>query len=200
MSTTETTLTGRVVRPGDSDYAAASAGWNLLFSHRPAAVVFAQETAGCRQRTGVGAAERRSRSGAQRRARPGGLERRRRRGRHRRQRNEVGDDRRGTRRRPPSAPDSTRWRPSTALGAAGFAAPTGTEGTVGLVGATLGGGFGLLTRNYGMASRQPARGRGRRRRPPTAAPRQSSPTNRTIPICCGRCAVRATATSASSPR
>ena len=40
----------------------------------------------------------------------------------------------------------------TALGKAGFAAPTGTEGTVGLVGATLGGGFGLLTRNFGMAS------------------------------------------------
>ena len=40
----------------------------------------------------------------------------------------------------------------TALGAAGFAAPTGTEGSVGLVGATLGGGFGLLTRRYGMAS------------------------------------------------
>src|SRR5262249_57086198 len=40
----------------------------------------------------------------------------------------------------------------TALGKAGFAAPTGTEGTVGLVGATLGGGFGLLTRSFGMAS------------------------------------------------
>ena len=40
----------------------------------------------------------------------------------------------------------------TALGEAGFAAPTGTEGTVGLVGATLGGGFGLLTRSFGMAS------------------------------------------------
>jgi FAD/FMN-containing dehydrogenase len=39
----------------------------------------------------------------------------------------------------------------TELGKAGFAAPTGTEGTVGLVGATLGGGFGLLTRNFGMA-------------------------------------------------
>ena len=38
------------------------------------------------------------------------------------------------------------------LGKAGVAAPTGTEGTVGLVGATLGGGFGLLTRNFGMAS------------------------------------------------
>jgi len=40
----------------------------------------------------------------------------------------------------------------TALGSAGFAAPTGTEGSVGLVGATLGGGFGLLTRRFGMAS------------------------------------------------
>ena len=38
------------------------------------------------------------------------------------------------------------------LGAAGFAAPTGTEGSVGLAGATLGGGFGLLTRKFGMAS------------------------------------------------
>jgi hypothetical protein len=39
----------------------------------------------------------------------------------------------------------------TALGVAGWAAPTGTEGSVGLVGATLGGGFGLLTRRFGMA-------------------------------------------------
>lgn len=38
-----------------------------------------------------------------------------------------------------------------ALGEKGFAAPTGTEGSVGLVGATLGGGFGLLTRGLGMA-------------------------------------------------
>jgi len=33
-----------------------------------------------------------------------------------------------------------------------LAAPTGTEGSVGLAGATLGGGFGLLTRRFGMAS------------------------------------------------
>jgi FAD/FMN-containing dehydrogenase len=38
-----------------------------------------------------------------------------------------------------------------ALGECGLAAPTGNEGTVGLVGATLGGGFGLLTRRFGMA-------------------------------------------------
>jgi FAD/FMN-containing dehydrogenase len=37
-------LTGRVVRPGDADYATASAGCNPLFAHRPAVVVFAQET------------------------------------------------------------------------------------------------------------------------------------------------------------
>ena len=39
----------------------------------------------------------------------------------------------------------------TTLGKQGFAAPPGTEGTVGLAGATLGGGFGLLTRSLGMA-------------------------------------------------
>ncbi|WP_205843665.1 FAD-binding oxidoreductase [Nakamurella deserti] len=38
------------------------------------------------------------------------------------------------------------------LGRFGCAVPTGTEGTVGVVGATLGGGFGLLTRSFGMAS------------------------------------------------
>lgn len=37
-------LTGRVVRAGDADYPVATAGWNLLFSHRPMAVVFAQQT------------------------------------------------------------------------------------------------------------------------------------------------------------
>ena len=38
-------LTGRVVRPGDDEYPAASAGWNLLFAHHPAVIVFARETA-----------------------------------------------------------------------------------------------------------------------------------------------------------
>ena len=45
MSTTESSmLTGRVVGPGDADYAAASAGWNLPFAHTPSAVVIAQKT------------------------------------------------------------------------------------------------------------------------------------------------------------
>lgn len=37
------------------------------------------------------------------------------------------------------------------LGEHGFAVATGGEGTVGLAGATLGGGLGLLTRNFGLA-------------------------------------------------
>lgn len=37
-------LTGRVVQPGDVDYSVASTGWNLLFIHQPAVIVFAQET------------------------------------------------------------------------------------------------------------------------------------------------------------
>jgi FAD/FMN-containing dehydrogenase len=39
----------------------------------------------------------------------------------------------------------------TTLGEAGFAVPTGGEASVGLAGATLGGGLGFLTRNFGMA-------------------------------------------------
>src|SRR4051794_27839371 len=37
-------LTGRGVAPGDEDYPTARAGWNLLFDHRPMAIVFARET------------------------------------------------------------------------------------------------------------------------------------------------------------
>ena len=35
---------GRVVRPGDADYPVANAGYNLLFTHDPTMIVFAQET------------------------------------------------------------------------------------------------------------------------------------------------------------
>ena len=37
-------LTGRIVRAGDVDYPVASAGYNRLFAHDPAVIVFAQET------------------------------------------------------------------------------------------------------------------------------------------------------------
>lgn len=151
MSTTETTLTGRVVRPGDSDYAAASAGWNLLYSHRPAVVVFAQET-----RDVVNALAW---------ARHNGLPVRARSGRHSLEGWNAVDDgvvidvselKSATidadARTATVGAGLNQMEAVTTLGAAGFAAPTGTEGTVGLAGATLGGGFGLLTRTYGMAS------------------------------------------------
>ncbi|MCK0173454.1 FAD-binding oxidoreductase [Mycolicibacterium sp. F2034L] len=145
------TLTGRVVRPGDDDYAEASAGWNRLHSHRPAAVVFARETADV-----VNALAWARRQGMPVRARSG---------RHALEGWSAVDDGlvidvsemksvaidRETHTATVGA-GLNQLEAVTALGAAGFAAPTGTEGSVGLVGATLGGGFGLLTRAYGMAS------------------------------------------------
>ncbi|WP_445170376.1 FAD-binding oxidoreductase [Mycolicibacterium sp. Dal123E01] len=144
-------LTGRVVHPGDAGYAEASRGWNHLFTHKPAAVVFAQNTGDV-----VNALTWARQQGVPFRARSGGhalegwsgvddgvvidvsaLK-------------SVAIDQ--------AAQTATvgaglkQLEAVTALGTAGFAAPTGTEGTVGLTGATLGGGFGLLTRNYGMAS------------------------------------------------
>jgi FAD/FMN-containing dehydrogenase len=151
VSTTETTLTGRVVRPDDADYMTASAGWNLLFSHRPAAVVFAQETMDV--------------VNALTWARQNGLPVRARSGRHCLEGWNAVDDGvvidvselksvaiDAAAKTATVGAGLNQLEAVTALGAAGFAAPTGTEGTVGLVGATLGGGFGLLTRNYGMAS------------------------------------------------
>src|SRR4051794_32254914 len=37
-------LTGRIIEPDDTYYPVASAGYNLLFTHDPAVIVFAQET------------------------------------------------------------------------------------------------------------------------------------------------------------
>jgi FAD/FMN-containing dehydrogenase len=144
-------LTGRVVRPGDADYANASRGWNHFFTHTPAAVVFAHDTADV-----VNAMTWSRRQGLPFRARSGGhalegwsgvddgvvidLS----------ELKSVAIDAEAQ-----TATVGAGLKQSeavTALGAAGFAAPTGTEGTVGLTGATLGGGFGLLTRKYGMAS------------------------------------------------
>ncbi len=146
-----TELTGRIVRPGDADYPVASAGWNLLFTHEPMVVVFAQETLDV--------------VNALKWARRNDIDVRVRSGRHCLEGwsnvdggivIDVSDMKSVTL-------DATvgtvtvgaglnQLEAVTALGESGFAAPTGTEGTVGLVGATLGGGFGLLTRNFGMAS------------------------------------------------
>jgi hypothetical protein len=146
-----TTLTGEVVRPEDSGYDAARRGWNHLFSHRPKAVVFCADTSEV-----VNALAWARETGTAVRIRSGGhcLE----------GWNAVDDGLvidvsrikfavidEGSQTATVGA-GLNQLEAVTALGKAGFAAPTGTEGTVGLVGATLGGGFGLLTRNYGMAS------------------------------------------------
>jgi FAD/FMN-containing dehydrogenase len=145
-----TGLTGRIVRADDADYAAAAAGWNLLFDHRPAVIAFTKETADVVNAVAW--------------ARQHDVPVRIRSGRHCLEGWSSIDD--------GIVIDVSEMKSVTidtashtatvgagldqaeavaALGAAGVAAPTGTEGSVGLVGATLGGGFGLLTRMFGMA-------------------------------------------------
>jgi FAD/FMN-containing dehydrogenase len=146
-----TELTGRIVRAGGSDYPAAKVSWNLLFTHEPAMIVFAQET-----RDVVNALAWARQHGVPLRVRSGGhcLE----------GWSSVDDgividvsEMKSVTMDPASntaivGAGLNQLEAVTALGRFGFAAPTGTEGTVGLVGATLGGGFGLLTRAFGMAS------------------------------------------------
>ncbi|MDT5068481.1 MAG: hypothetical protein QOK02_4636 [Mycobacterium sp.] len=146
-----TELTGRVVRRGDANYADARLSYNRLFTHDPAVIVFATDTqdvvnalAWARQHE----VELRVRSGGHSlegwSSVDDGIV------------IDVSDMKSAT----IDAASKTvtvgaglnQLEAVTALGKAGFAAPTGTEGTVGLVGATLGGGFGLLTRTFGMAS------------------------------------------------
>ena len=150
-STPQAELTGRIVRPGDADYRTASDSWNLLFSHDPAVIVFAQETQDV-----VHALNWARQNDVAVRVRSGGhcLE----------GWSTVDDGIVIDVSELKSAKIDTSWGTATVgaglnqleavttLGEAGVAAPTGTEGTVGLVGATLGGGFGLLTRSLGMAS------------------------------------------------
>jgi FAD/FMN-containing dehydrogenase len=150
-STRPAELTGRIVRPGDADYPVASAGWNLLVSHDPRVIVFAQETQDV-----VNALAWARQNNVMVRARSGG---------HclegwsnvddgvvidvSEMKSATIDTASGT---ATVGAGLNQLEAVTELGRSGFAAPTGTEGTVGLVGATLGGGFGLLTRNFGMAS------------------------------------------------
>jgi FAD/FMN-containing dehydrogenase len=144
-------LAGRVVRPGDDDYDAARASWNLLVNHEPTAIVFVQtvqdvvDAVGWARRNDVAFRVRSGRHSLEGwSSLDGGLV------------IDVSELKsvavdRETRTATVGA-GLTQLEAVTALGAAGFAAPTGTEGSVGLVGATLGGGFGLLTRAFGMAS------------------------------------------------
>lgn len=146
-----TGLTGRIVLPDDDAYPVASAGWNLLHYRRPSVIVFAQDTADV-----VNALTWARRHGVTPRARSG---------RHSLEGwssadggivIDVSELKSATidaaARTATVGAGLDQLEAVTALGQAGVAAPTGTEGSVGLVGATLGGGFGLLTRGLGMAS------------------------------------------------
>jgi FAD/FMN-containing dehydrogenase len=144
-------LTGRIVRRDDAEFPVARANWNLLVRHNPAAVVFARDTLDV-----VNALAWARQNGVAVRVRSGG---------HCLEgwsnvddglvidvselKSAVIDAESGT---ATVGAGLNQLEAVTALGQAGYAAPTGTEGTVGLVGATLGGGFGLLTRAFGMAS------------------------------------------------
>jgi len=145
------TLTGRVVRPGDAGYPEASRGWNHFFTHKPAAVVFAHDTGDV-----VNALAWAREQGVPFRVRSGG---------HALEGWSGLDDGividvsalksvaiDAVAQTATVGAGLNQMEAVLRLGAAGFAAPTGTEGSVGLAGATLGGGFGLLTRIYGMAS------------------------------------------------
>jgi len=151
MSSSTDQLTGEVVRQGDSGYDEARMGYNHLFRRSPEAIVYCSQTQDV-----VNALAWARRRGVAVRVRSGG---------HCLEGWSAVDD--GV------VIDVSRLKSAdidtasstatvgaglkqleavTALGNAGYAAPTGTEGTVGLTGATLGGGFGLLTRAFGMAS------------------------------------------------
>jgi FAD/FMN-containing dehydrogenase len=143
-------LTGRIVRPGEDGYPAANAGWNLLFACEPMAIVFAQQTHDV-----VNALAWARQNNVMVRVRSG---------RHCLEgwsnvddgividvselKSVALDAAAGT---ATVGAGLNQSEAVSALGNAGFAAPTGGEGSVGLVGATLGGGLGLLTRNFGMA-------------------------------------------------
>lgn len=144
-------LTGEVVRPGDSGYETARAGWNQLYSHHPKAVVFCTDTQNV-----VDALAWARRNDVPVRVRSGG---------HCLEGWSTVDDGMvidvsrikwaeidAASKTATVGAGLNQLEAVTALAETGFAAPTGVEGTVGLAGATLGGGFGLLTRNYGMAS------------------------------------------------
>ncbi|ARJ03897.1 FAD-binding protein [Cnuibacter physcomitrellae] len=144
-------LPGRVVVRGDERWGGARASWNRLVTRDPAVIAF------CRSTEEV--------VGAVRWARREGMPFRVRSGRHELEGWSSLDD--GlvidvsemksvaidhAARTATVGAGLLQQEAVSALGAYGLAAPTGVEGSVGLVGATLGGGFGLLTRAFGLAS------------------------------------------------
>ncbi|MEV5472529.1 FAD-binding oxidoreductase [Streptomyces sp. NPDC052207] len=143
-------LTGRIVRPESPDYTAARLGWDQLFSHYPLVIVFAQNTQDV--------------VNALTWARQHDVALRVRSGRHSlegwsnvdnglvidiSELKSVHIDT-GLRIARVGA-GLNQLEAVTALARKNLAVTTGTEGSVGLAGATLGGGFGFLTRWLGMA-------------------------------------------------
>lgn len=143
-------LTGRIVRPDDPEYASASLGWDELFVRYPLVIVFAQETQDV--------------VNALTWARQHDVALRVRSGRHSlegwsnvdngividiSELKSVQID--TTSLTATVGAGLSQLEAVTTLGKRDLAVTTGTEGTVGLSGATLGGGFGFLTRYLGMA-------------------------------------------------
>jgi FAD/FMN-containing dehydrogenase len=143
-------LTGRIVRPQDPDYASASLGWDELFVRYPLVIVFAQETQDV--------------VNALTWARQNDVALRVRSGRHSLEGwsnvdngividiSELKSVKINTASRIATVGAGlSQLEAVTTLAKKDLAVTTGTEGTVGLSGATLGGGFGFLTRHLGMA-------------------------------------------------
>jgi hypothetical protein len=143
-------LTGRIVYPDDPGYASASLGWDELFVHYPLVIVFAQET-----KDVVNALTW---------ARQNDVALRVRSGRHSLEGwsnvdngividvSELKSVRIDTASRIATVGAGlSQLEAVTTLAKKDLAVTTGTEGSVGLSGATLGGGFGFLTRYLGMA-------------------------------------------------
>ncbi|MEV0416374.1 FAD-binding oxidoreductase [Streptomyces sp. NPDC050448] len=146
----EAKLTGRIVRPHDPGYTDARLGWDQLFSHYPLVIVFAQNTQDV--------------VNALTWARQNDVALRIRSGRHSlegwsnvdsglvidiSELKSVHLD--SAARIATVGAGLSQLEAVTTLAKRNFAVTTGTEGTVGLSGATLGGGFGFLTRWLGMA-------------------------------------------------
>jgi FAD/FMN-containing dehydrogenase len=143
-------LTGRVIHPGSPEYTEARTDWDGLYRSYPAAIVFARTTEDV-----VNAITWARQNDVAPRARSG---------RHSLEgwSNVSGgividvSELKSVRIDPAARTAAvgaglTQGEAVTALGAAGFAVPTGGEASVGLAGATLGGGLGYLTRSFGMA-------------------------------------------------
>ncbi|MFJ8020770.1 FAD-binding oxidoreductase [Streptomyces sp. NPDC096311] len=143
-------LTGRIVRPEDSGYTDARLGWDQLFSHYPLVIVFAQNTqdvvnaltwarqndVAVRIRSGRHALEGWSNVDSGLVIDISELK-----SVHLDSANRIATVGAGL----------NQLEAVTTLAKKNFAVTTGTEGSVGLSGATLGGGLGFLTRWLGMA-------------------------------------------------